>query len=245
MCEIKGGYMTIVGVSSLNYEIDHIVNSRLPMTYIHSIKEAGGTPLVMPVINDEKYIDDVLNVIDGLIIPGGDDINPKYFNEKKSPFTKGIDDLLDAFQLKLVEKALQLDMPMLCICRGHQILNVCLNGSIYQDISEYEQGEDVIHDQLKQGYTYHDLVHEVYFKKHSILEALYGEKMMTNSFHHQILKRLGYGLEAIGHTRDGVIEAMRSFNHYFVISVQWHPERSPSQLPLFELFINACKKRKE
>lgn len=234
--------MTIIGISSINRNINGKPNMRLPFSYIDSVKRSGGTPIGIPVVNDDAYIDEIVNVIDGLIIPGGDDINPKLFNENTAPYTEGIDDGLDEFQVKLVLKALEKDIPMLGICRGHQILNVALFGSLYQDISEMKPVEWLVHNQLKYGYTDEQTVHEVSFKKNSILEKLYGEKIMTNSFHHQAVKQLGDGLDAIGHTRDGVVEAMVSKNHRFVISVQWHPERSEDQLPLFRQFIEACNK---
>jgi len=217
-------------------------NMRLPYSYIDSVIKSGGVPLGIAVLNDDAYIDEVLNVIDGLLIPGGDDVNPKLYNEETTPYTKGIDDELDAFQIKLIQKALDRGTPILGICRGHQIINVALKGSLYQDISEMKESANIIHDQLKNGYTYEQTVHEVHFEKNSLLEKIYGEKMNINSFHHQVLKQLGNGLQAIGYTEDGVIEAIVSQNHPFVLGVQWHPERSEDQLPIFKLFIGACKK---
>ncbi|QVK18214.1 gamma-glutamyl-gamma-aminobutyrate hydrolase family protein [Mycoplasmatota bacterium] len=234
--------MTLIGISSLNKKINRKTNMRLPISYINSVKNCGGIPIGIPVVNDETYIGDIVNKIDGLIIPGGDDINPKLFHEETNSYTKGIDDELDEFQIKLVLKALEKDIPLLGICRGHQVLNVALSGSLYQDISELKRDILIVHNQLKYGYDDKQIVHQVRFKKNSILEKLYGEKIMTNSFHHQIIKQLGDGLKAIGHTRDGVVEAMISKNHRFVVSVQWHPERSEEQFSLFRKFIEACNK---
>lgn len=234
--------LTLIGISSLNRRIDQKLNMRLPYSYIDPVKKCGGTPLGIPILVDQDYIDDIVNTIDGLIIPGGDDINPKLFHEGRLPYTEGIDDDLDEFQIKLVLKALEKDIPILGICRGHQLLNIALSGTLYQDIREMNRDEWIVHNQLKHGYSDEQTVHEVIFKENSILEKLYGEKIMTNSFHHQAVKQLGDGLEAIGKTRDGVVEAMVSKNHRFAISVQWHPERSEDQLRLFKLFIEACNK---
>ncbi len=235
--------MVLIGIASLNYNISNKLNMRLPFSYINSVKECGGIPIGIPVINDDNYIDNILNVIDGIIIPGGADVNPKLYNEAVSPFTYGIDDLLDSFQINLVRKALDKDLPLLGICRGHQVLNVALSGSLYQDISEYKKDNDIIHDQLKFNFTENDSVHEVTFANNSVLENLFGKKVCTNSFHHQIIKNLGKGLRPIGFTGDGVIEAMISENHRFVLSVQWHPERSGDKR-LIKLFIDKCKEGK-
>ncbi len=235
--------MSIIGLSSINYFIDKKVNVRMPFSYVNCVKNCGGIPVVIPVIDDDNFIEKILTKIDGLIIPGGDDINPNYFNELLSPYTKGVDDLLDRFQIKLIQKALKKDLPVLGICRGHQVLNVALAGTLYQDISEYKVNINIIHDQLHMGYNENEKVHEVTFKKGSILEQLYGERLMTNSFHHQVVKNLGLGLESIGKTKDGVIEAIVSKDHRFVLSVQWHPERSIDYYPLFKLFVDTCKAR--
>ncbi|HEY8364419.1 MAG TPA: gamma-glutamyl-gamma-aminobutyrate hydrolase family protein [Haloplasmataceae bacterium] len=233
--------MNIIGISSISYIIDEKVNLRLPYSYINIVKECDGIPLAIPILEEEKQIDKILNIISGLIIPGGGDINPKLYNEEILDVSKNIDEYLDEFQIKLVQKALDKDLPILGICRGHQILNVALSGSLYQDISLYKYNSSIIHNQIDYGFQESDKVHEVNFIKNSQLEKLYGNRHMTNSFHHQIIKKVGEGLEVIGYTDDGVIEAMISKNHSFVLSVQWHPERNADGIKLFKLFIDMCK----
>lgn len=235
-----GGIKIIIGISAINYTIDNFTNARIPYTYINCLRNCGAYPFVIPTIDDDIYIEEVINRIDGLLIPGGGDVNPLLYHEEITPLSKDIDDLLDIFQIKLIKKALAKDMPILGICRGHQIINVALSGSLYQDLSLYKTNINVIHDQLKFGYQMKDKVHEVSFS--GILERIYGKKVMTNSFHHQIIKTLGKDLEPIGYTKDGVIEAMISKIHKFVLTVQWHPERNDDYRPLFKLFIENCKR---
>ncbi len=234
--------MAIIGIISLNYTIDGFQNVRLPFTYINSIKNSGGIPIVIPVINEETYIDNIINIIDGLVISGGDDINPNLYHEELSNFSQGIDDELDGFQIKIIEKALTLNLPILGICRGHQIINVAFNGTITQDLSLLHTEVEVIHDQLKMGITRNQSVHEVILSKDSKLWNLYGDKLKTNSFHHQIIGKVGKGLKVTGQTKDGIIEVIESMNHDFVLGVQWHPERSGINKALFDLFINYCRK---
>lgn len=236
--------MVKIGIVSLNHSIDNYPNVRLPFTYVNAIKNSGGTPIVLPVVNDDCVISDFLQVIDGLVIPGGDDINPKLYQEDVSTFSTGIDDKLDEFQIKIIKKALSLNLPILGICRGHQVLNVAFNGTLIQDINFVDTGIKVIHDQLKFGIPRNQAVHEVNLIKDSKLRKLYGDNLMTNSFHHQIIGRLGNGLKATGYTKDGVVEGIESINHDFVLGVQWHPERTDSNKTLFDLFINECEKRR-
>ncbi len=234
--------MTTIGIASLNYMINGKPNARLPLSYVHAIKKGGSIPLIIPVVNEASYIKNIIHEIDGLVIPGGSDVNPQLYNEQLLPCSEGIDDELDHFQIKLIQEALKYDLPILGICRGHQILNVALGGSLYQDIAYVKRTEDIIHDQLLNGYLYEQTIHDVIFKDGSILEDLFGKKMKTNSFHHQMIKKLGVGLEIIGHSEDGIIEAIVHPGFKFVLGVQWHPERSEDQLPLFKLFNEVCKK---
>lgn len=236
--------MVTIGISSINKEIDDKLNMRVPFSYINCLYNCGAYPIAIPSIDDEKYIDEILKKIDGLLIPGGDDVNPLLYHEEITLYSKGIDNLLDIFQIKLIRKALKKDLPILGICRGHQVINVAFSGTLYQDISHYKVNIIVIHDQLKLGYSEKEKVHEVTFVENSILEKIYGKTLMTNSFHHQIIKNIGNGLEPIGFTKDGVIEALVSKEHKFVLSVQWHPERSDDYQPLFNLLISECKKYK-
>jgi len=235
--------MSVIGIASINYMINNHKNVRLPQTYVNALFQVGATPLVIPVINDETYLTKIISQIDGLVIPGGDDVNPNMYHEEVLPYSEGIDDELDSYQYKLISLALKQNLPILGICRGHQMLNVVFNGSLYQDISYVKRTVDICHSQLKEGYSFNEPVHEVVFKQNSILHNLYGDKMMTNSFHHQMIKDLGKDLVAIGHTEDGIVEAIYHPNYKFVLGVQWHPERSSDQLPLFELFNEVCRSK--
>lgn len=237
--------MTLIGIATLQYNINNIPNMRLPDKYYKVIHQCGGYPLGIPVINDEAYINRVLDTIDGLVIPGGGDVHPKFYNEPMTDLVMDVDETVDQFHINLILKALERKMPILAICRGHQVLNVALGGSLYQDLSLFNGNNVLLHDQTKIGIPYHETLHEVTFEDGSILASLFGRKMHVNSFHHQAIKDLGKGLKTVAYTSDGVIEAVELEGRKDVISVQWHPERTENQIPLIKYFLNIVRERKE
>ena len=148
--------------------------------------------------------DFILETCDGLFVPGGCDIDPKNYNEEINGSIEPIDfiDDLDIFYIKEFYKA---HKPILGICRGIQIINVCFGGSLHQDIKEHK-----------------DVFHDVTVDKNSFVYDLYKQETLSvNSYHHQVIKQLGDGLRPIAHSKEGYIEAIQGDNIY---AVQWHPE---------------------
>jgi len=237
--------VVLIGIATLNYKINNISNMRLPENYYKVIHQCGGLPLGIPVINDEVYINKILDTIDGLVVPGGGDVHPKYYQESMTNLVQDVDENLDQFQIDLILKALDRRLPILAICRGHQVLNVALGGSLYQDLSMSNTNNAICHDQTKIGIPNNETIHEVTFKAGSILENIFGKKMKVNSFHHQAIKALGKGLIPTAYSTDGLIEAVELQGRSEVISVQWHPERTENQLPLINYFIKIVRERKE
>lgn len=159
--------------------------------------------ILIPVTNTIGK-DFILETCDGLFVPGGCDINPKHYNEEINGSIDPIDfiDDLDIFYIKEFYKA---HKPILGICRGIQIINVCFNGTLFQDIKEHK-----------------DVFHDVNVEKDSFVYELYKqEKLSVNSFHHQVIKKLGTGLRAVAYSKEGYVEALEGDNIY---AVQWHPE---------------------
>lgn len=163
-----------------------------------------------------QYCPEFSDEYDGLILSGGSDIHPSYYNEEMDG-SVNVDKLRDKAEFELVKAFVEKKKPILGICRGYQILNVAFGGSLYQHISNANE-----HSSFVSGV---DLVHDVTVSKDSFLYNLYGEKFPVNSAHHQGIKKLGDGFEVIATAHDGkTIEAIRH-KEMPIIGVQWHPER--------------------
>ena len=191
----------------------------LPCEYVDVVRLAGGVPLVLPAVEGE--IPEALEVIDALILPGGGDVDPAHYGGVRHDANYGISPERDGFELALARAALaRRDLPILCICRGMQLLNVALGGDLVSHIPDH-YGEKVKHrhPELK------PVVHPVRLAPDSGLASILGAtELIVHSVHHQAVGRLGTGLRAVAWSPDGVVEAVESANHRFLIAVQWHPE---------------------
>ncbi|HXH22081.1 MAG TPA: gamma-glutamyl-gamma-aminobutyrate hydrolase family protein [Dehalococcoidia bacterium] len=171
-----------------------------------------------------------LEGLSGLVLTGGVDIDPARYGAERHERVRRIDPLRDEFESALLHAALRQDMPVLAICRGHQLLNVCLGGSLLQHI---ESGEHVA-DYRSEGFPSRS--HEVVTAAGSRLREWLGERCLVNSRHHQAVttERLAPGLTAAATSADGLVEGIESQRHTWVVGVQWHPERDEPQLAGFE-----------
>ncbi|KAJ6644891.1 putative glutamine amidotransferase-like protein [Pseudolycoriella hygida] len=194
----------------------------LRQNYAESVLKAGGIPLMLPYQYDT--IDEMLAVIDGVIISGGDeDIHPNYYDQEFTSDRTATNDRRDNFEILLTKKTLDKNIPFLGICRGMQLLNVVLGGTLIQHIPDYVKDSSINHEQPVNK----DMVsHPLMIKPSTILSELADnrETYMVNSTHHQAVDRLGKGLKVTALAPDGIIEAIESFNHTFVLGVEWHPE---------------------
>ena len=199
--------------------------------FVEAVKEAGGIPLILP-IGDAALAKDYISMIDKLIITGGQNVLPKFYGEE---ITIDSDDYLlkrDLFELALIEEARAAKKAIFTVCRGTQLYNVALGGTLHQDIEHHWQ------DNPGQ-YTSQELV----TKDQTILQEIYGKTSRINSFHHQSIKDLADGLEVIARDpKDDVIEAVQSTDESRFLGVQWHPElrfdKSPADHKLFEYVVN-------
>lgn len=213
--------------------------SFLSMSYVSSIVKAGGVPLILPAVME--LVDEFLEVIDGLLLSGGGDIDPRFYNERPSKWLKNVNPLRDLFEIELVKRAIKMKLPVLGICRGIQVLNVALGGTLIQDIKS-EVKSDVSHTLTRVPRNFR--AHLVIIDPSSKLAQILGvEEIEVNSFHHQAVKRLGKGLRAVAHAPDGVIEAIESSDCNYVLGIQWHPEciLDDIQLKLFKSLINVAR----
>lgn len=207
-------------------------------TYIQAIHKANGLPILLPLVRSNPIIQDYTALCDGFLFCGGEDITPLLFGEEPAKGIGKTDASLDVFQIRLMQSVLQSDKPVLGICRGMQILNVALGGSIYQDLSQ-------VHDSINHMQTTcsrQDVSHKVTFKPNSRMHRIFGNFTFTNSFHHQAVHRLGQGLVATGHTGDGIIEAIERSGLPFTAGVQWHPEcmlqKNDNMRRLFQFLVH-------
>lgn len=219
----------------------------LSTNYVRAVERAGGIPIILPP--QVGHVADVLSLLDGLLLSGGGDIRPsRYGDTTVHPETYGIDDLRDEFELDLTRAALELDLPLLCICRGIQVLNVALGGTLIQDIGD--QWETAIeHRQQRRGVPSSEPSHEVDIVAGSLLETVYGSRALAvNSFHHQALKRVAEGLRVVGQAPDGLVEGVECPGKRFVLGVQWHPEMMfeahPEHLRPFRALVEAAQDRR-
>lgn len=241
--EVKEKEPVKVGIS---WEKDYD-NGILPENYIVSVKRAGGIPILLPQIKTEEDALNALKTVDAVILTGGEDITPSYYNEKPHP--KAYDpaaerDLSDSLLLKA---AIKEDYPVLGTCRGMQLLNVVLGGTLYQDLpSEYIS--DLIHrDPKGEVYVLHDC--KVIDKDSKLYKMMKMEEFTVNSWHHQAVERLGKGLKVTAVASDGMIEAVELEGATFVVGTQFHPEEhvftnDDKFLPIFETLVEYGAKNK-
>lgn len=211
--------------------------------YVQAIIKAGGIPMILPATDDMELINKYIDMCHGFLFSGGADINPIYYHKEPHKNLGSTNSRLDDYQITLCKAILKEDKAFLGICRGMQVLNVALGGTLFQDLDEIPQAT---YKHVQNGKRY-DLCHKVFFKKHSLLDEIFGEEIYINSFHHQCIDSLGQGLEIIAKAKDDVVEAVHIKDRNFVLGVQWHPEmllsHSDSMLPLFKKFIEkaSCK----
>lgn len=184
-----------------------------------AIEGAGGTPIILPY---GGAVEEIAGLIDGLYVTGGNDIDPTYYGEQPAPGLGRLDPARDRFESQLIRAMLALGKPVLGVCRGAQILNVALGGTMYQDIASQVITPMIQHDQqAPAGHPFHD----VEIAKDSLLARITGETVIrVNSRHHQANKEPGEGLIFSGYSSDGIVEAVESTTHPFALGVQWHPE---------------------
>jgi len=218
-----------------------ITPCKKPRDYEAAVSRAGATP--RPLSLDEAAAT-ALEGTDGLLLTGGDDVDPSLYGEAPHPTYDVTEAGRDAFEIDLVRRALAADLPVLAICRGLQVLNVALGGTLIQDIPS-EPGTRLQHDTEGPPAT---LAHTVEVKPGSCLAALVGPDATraVNSRHHQAVRVLGQGLVVTATSPDGVIEAAEVPSARFCVGVQWHPENFHATgefSGLFEGFVAACRTR--
>jgi putative glutamine amidotransferase len=201
------------------------------IAYVRAVRKAGGIPVLLPVGTPDDA-DACMARIDALLVTGGDDVNPDRYGAAVAPETKPVDPDLDDFEIALVRAAVRDDRPMLCVCRGIQVLNVAFGGTLRQHVDD--------HFDLP---NYNQGVHDVRLEAGSMLAKLMGATdVSVNSLHHQALDVLAPELVAVGRNDDGLVEGVEVEGCGFALGVQWHPEllrHRPEHLALFQALVAA------
>ena len=208
--------------------------------YYQSILRAGATPLVVPPTSDLTAIDALLHRVDGILLSGGADLNPLWMGEDPQSALGGINPVRDAFELLLIRRAADHQIPMLGICRGMQILAAALGGKVEQDMASARPEATLL--KHSQNAPRAEATHRVQLLEDSLLGQLLGREIFVNSFHHQAVADTGTQFRAVGFASDGTIEAMESTTFKSIIGVQWHPECMDNEdsARLFRHFVQQC-----
>ncbi|MEV7662057.1 gamma-glutamyl-gamma-aminobutyrate hydrolase family protein [Paenarthrobacter sp. NPDC089316] len=209
----------------------------LPETYLAPIISAGGLPVMLPPQpTGPRAVELLVGRLDGLVIPGGWDVDPALYGQAPHEQTDPPHVERDAWEQALILEAIRQDLPLLCICRGEQLLNVTLGGTLHQHLpdvtghSRYQAG----------GYTFNTIPVQV--RPESVVARLIGQGLKTVPVaHHQAVDELGEGLIASAWSDDAIVEAIEHPASTFTVGVQWHPEELPEETGLFKGFIEAAR----
>lgn len=209
--------------------------------YLHCVEAAGGLPLILPLTTNKEVLAQLVDTCDGFLFTGGQDVNPALYGESPSPNCGEPNRLRDEMEATIFSVAvLAKDKPALGICRGIQLFNVLLGGSLYQHLPA-EPGSPTQH---KQKPPYDQPIHKVFLEPDASLATIIGaEGLSVNSYHHQGIKQLASELTVTARAEDGLVEGVTLSAKTFVHAVQWHPEYLPKQdvsQDLFCHFIAAC-----
>jgi putative glutamine amidotransferase len=230
----------LIGITSYAEEIRWGVWTEdaalVPLAYVRAVEAAGGRPLVVPP--SEDGLEETLTALDGVIFSGGGDLDPELYGAEPHDATDKPRSERDAAELRLLEAALDRDMPVLAICRGSQLLNVARGGDLVQHLPETVGHEQHRHDPG----SFSD--HDVKVAADSRLGGLLGDRAPVKSHHHQGYGRLGSGLREVAWAEDGVVEGLEDADKRFALGVLWHPEEG-EDFALFKGLVDEARRYRQ
>jgi putative glutamine amidotransferase len=203
--------------------------------------EAGGVPVILPISSDDQVVKETLSHMDGLLLSGGHDLYPLTYGEEPLQGIGAVWPERDHFDFLLTKEAEKRGLPIMAICRGHQVVNVVHGGSLYQDL-RYDKNCYIKHSQNQDPAT---ATHTVDIDKDSRFAKIIGAvSLITNSHHHQTIKAVGKGLKVTARAKDGTIEALEGTGKNYLMCYQFHPEmmsiNNKAARLLFQDFVEAC-----
>jgi putative glutamine amidotransferase len=220
--------------------------SSVNQQYVDAVVAAGAAPLLIPIGLNDEALDRIYRLVDGVLLPGGDDVSPRLYGQSPHPSLGTVNDDRDALEVAVARRALEDGLPLLGICRGIQVLAVAAGGTLWQDVpSQYET--KLSHDIREHGRDH--LSHEIDVAAGSLLEKAIGtDRATVNSFHHQAIREVPAGFRVTARAGDGIIEAIEAEECRFAVGVQCHPEgmwktTAPEFAGLFEAFVAAAGER--
>jgi len=235
----------LIGITAGRSKNESLTVISVTEAYVQSVLRAGGLPVVLPVGLSTADVQALRSQLDGVLLTGGADIDPDRFGGVHHPSVYDVDVQRDDMEIELVQLAARSDWPFMGICRGIQVVNVALGGTLYTDIAAQCPGA-LRHDwypDIPRGY----LAHEVTLDAESRLAGILGTTQTpVNSLHHQAVERPGPDLRVVAHAPDQTIEAVELPGHRFGFGVQWHPEwlqDDPAMRALFRAFVEAAAAR--
>lgn len=228
----------IIGISTPYHEESR--GYRITHCYGDAVVAAGGIAVMLPAANSKEDTERLLPCLDGILIPGGPDVDPFLYGEEPKQGLGAVIPANDQFEIHLIRAAREAHKPILCVCRGIQVLNVAFGGTLYQDLPS-QLPESLRHSQIPVDRR--EPTHTVDVEKDSYLFRAYGkETIRVNSFHHQAVKDVAPGFTVSARARDGLVEAIEICEEH-ILGVQWHPEemvrRYPEHLELFRQLVRA------
>ena len=213
----------------------------LPWTYAQAVEKAGGLPILLPYRVDNSLAGQYLDGLDGVVLSGGDDLDPALFGEERHPMAKAVDPDRQKFEFALLTEIERRATPVLGVCLGSQLMNVHRGGSLHQFLPDIERADPLEHRRIGDDWSFR---HAVSVDSNSRLAHVLGQTTMaSNSSHKQSVSKVGHGLRVVAHAPDGVVEATEDPSFPFYIGVQWHPERQNDEadhLRLFEGLVSAA-----
>jgi putative glutamine amidotransferase len=232
-----------IGITSYTYRHPRGLYSRVFADYSRSVINAGGIPFLLPQVENPDLAEEYLSRIDGLLLSGGEDILPLYYGEQPIREVQQMNPDRDEWEIALTRKAVEADLPVFGICRGIQVLNVALGGSLYQHVNSQNQTNNA---HMVTSTAMCHLVHSVTIEPGTLLAACFkNSEILVNSFHNQSVKDLGAGLTVSARSADGLVEGIEYPEKRYVMGVQWHPEalteKYPLFLKLFEAHVDASR----
>jgi len=227
----------LIGITT--YGQDDAGSYTLPAEYVASVRRAGGIPVLIPP--GEENLAELCDRLNAFILAGGGDIDPALYHGQPHKSVYMVNSDRDQMEMALARELIRRDIPTLAICRGMQILNIALGGTLHEHIPD-TFGEQLNHRLPPRNPT----PHEVVVERESYLAAVVGKEKLTGaSWHHQAVKHVGEGLRVAATADDGVIEALEIPDHHWFLAVQWHPELTsadnPRQQQLFNALVEQAK----
>ena len=238
--KVRSSRAPIIGISAAGTESSYVGKA-----YIDAVSAAGGVPVIIPIITDSLALSAILNNVDGVLMTGGEDIDPDFYGETALPQMGDINATRDTFDLMLARMTVARHKPLMGICRGHQAINVAFGGSLWQDIPSQIPASQICHR------TYNDInpFHDIYIQDKSLLSRITTSGLTrVNTFHHQAVKDIADSFSVTATAPDGVVEAIECIcGGERIIGVQFHPEKMHQEgddrfLPLFEWLVEESRK---